>query len=937
MAPNGGKPREADGFGALLLAWRVWAGLTQELLAERSGLSARTIRDLERGRARPRAATVRLLGDALGLRGPDRVRFDAAARRSRRGAALAVPAAVIGSPAGVVPAQLPADVAGFVGRDRHLRALDALLDDPGDGQAGGRQGAVVVAAITGTAGVGKTALAVHWAYQVRQRFPDGQLYINLHGHAQGLPLVPLRALAQLLGALGVAAEQIPVEVEGAAGLYRSLLAGRRVLVVLDNARDAEQVRQMIPGAPGCLVVVTSRDQLTGLVASHGAHRLALDVLPPQEAVDLLARLVGQDRVRAEPEAAAELAEACGLLPLALRIAAANLINHPEQPIAGWLVRLQTGDRLAELAVDGDPHAAVCTAFDYSYMSLDAQGQRLFRLLGLVPGPDFTPEAAAALVGVPVRLAVSVLQRLAGAHLIEQHALGRYDFHDLLRLYARQRAEGGDAEPGRRQALERLLDWYLHTTDAAAKVLYPDKPRLSVPAAAAELPAVRFDGHAAALGWLEAERSNLVAAVQHAAVHGPRPLAWLLADTLRGYFWLRRHTVEWLVVARAALHAAEADGDQQAQAASQLNLGHAHAAVGRYQQAIQHYRDARTLAGQAGWADGLGEALSELGLAHWRLGNLQQAVDHHAQALALYRQTGRLSGQATAQLHLGVATRYLGRLQEAADHQTQALALYRRLGSRQGEGQALGNLGVTDHELGRLQHAYRHLALALTLLQEAGNRFGQAYVLCTLAAVHRDAGLHAEALETAHAALAMADEISHRYIQAVAANTLASIYLRLGHDQEALDCHRQALGLARQSTTRAPEVGALLGLAAVCQRTGHQHQAIDHAQQARIIAGEAGLLILEGQAHTALACAHHALGHHHQARAHAEQALELHRQTGHRLGQARTLYLLGLVLRDTGGAQAAVTCWQQALALFTDIGSPEADSLRGLLPTRDPAT
>jgi tetratricopeptide (TPR) repeat protein/transcriptional regulator with XRE-family HTH domain len=926
-------PSAAEGFGALLRSWRQRAGLTQERLAERAAVSVRAIRALENGRAHPRPATVRLLGAALGLDMTDRAQFDAAARQPSADPGSVLVAAASRRPTGgVVPAQLPADVAGFAGRDRELRALDALL--PGDGQqAGGRGHAVVISTIAGTAGVGKTALAVHWAHRVRERFGHGQLYVDLQGYAQGPPLSPLQALAQLLVALGVAADGVPIEVGQAAGLYRSLLADRRALVVLDNARDAGQVRPLIPGAPGCLVVVTSRDRLGGLVASHGARRLTLDGLAPDEAVSLLGQLLGQDRVAAEADAAAQLAEACGYLPLALRIAAANLTGQPHQSISSYLSRLRAGDRLVELAVDGDPDAGVRSAFDCSYGVLAPDVQRLFRLLGLIPGPELTAQAAAALAGMPAGQAGRMLERLAGAHLLEPRAPGRFGFHDLLRRYARQRGGRQDGEQERQRAIGRLLDWYLHSADAAAEVLYPDKLRLPIPEVAGELPVERFDGHAAALQWLEEERSNLVAAVQHAAAHGPQPTAWLLADTLRGYFWLRRHTVDWLVVARAGLTAATSAGAVRGQAATQLSLGHAQAALGRYHQALQHYSDALLLARRAGWTNGQAEALSELGLGHWWLGNLRQAADHHTQALVVYRQTGRHGGQATALLHLGVATRYLGRLQEAADHQTQALALYRQLGSRQGEAQALGNLGATDHELGRFDRAHQHLTRALALLQEVGNRFGQAYILCSLAAVDRDAGRYAQALEAAQAALTLAGEISHRYIQAVAGNTLASIHLCLGHHQEALDHHRQALDLTHETATRAPEVDALLGVAAVCHQTGHHPQAIDHAQRARAIANQAGLLVLEGRAHTTSASAHHALGQHHQALTHAEQALDLHRRTGHRLDQARTLRVLGLVLRDTDGVRAAVPCWQEALDLFTDIGSPEADGLRRLLERR----
>jgi DNA-binding XRE family transcriptional regulator len=449
-------------LAALLRAWRTRVLLTQEQLAERTGLSVRTIGRMEAGRLRPRSESVRLLADALELSEAERQLLAVAVQG--RPAAAAAPAAPA-APVAPVPRQLPADVAGFTGRSPHLAELDGLL--AGDGEPP----VVLISAIAGAAGVGKTALAVHWAHQVSDRFPDGQLHVNLQGYAAGPPVEPVRALAQLLQSFGLEAEKVPVEEEAAAGLYRSLLSGRRVLVVLDNARDATQVRPLLPGSPGCVVVVTSRDRLTGLVASHGAHRLLLDVLAPDEAVGLLARILGQERVDGDPAGTVELAEACGRLPLALRIAAANLAGEPERSIGSYAGALR-GDRLGGLAVEDDPEVGVRAAFDHSYAVLHPDAQRLFRLLGLVPGPEATPNAAAALAGTAPDAAARLLGRLAAAHLLEVHAPDRYSLHDLLRLYASQRAEREDSGAERQAAVRRLFDWYLHTADSAARLLYP---------------------------------------------------------------------------------------------------------------------------------------------------------------------------------------------------------------------------------------------------------------------------------------------------------------------------------------------------------------------------------------------------------------------------------------------------------------------------------
>jgi tetratricopeptide (TPR) repeat protein/DNA-binding SARP family transcriptional activator len=837
--------------------------------------------------------------------------------------------------AALVPAQLPADVAAFTGRAEELSELGRLLTSAAsqtDEGAGGSS-AVVISALAGTAGVGKTALAVHVAHQLREAFRDGQLFVNLRGYDVGPPLTPVQALAQLLGALGVKADDVPVELDAAAGLYRSLLAGKRMLLVLDDARDANQVRPLLPGDPGCAVLVTSRDRLTGLIASHGAHRLTLDTLTPSESVVLLGRILGPDRVAAEPQAARELAELCGLLPLALRIAAANLIGQPDQSINSYVAELSSGDRLAGLAVEDDPHLAVGAAFDCSYQRLGPDARRLFRLLGLIPGPEVTAGAAAALAGMSPPQAVRLLGRLASAHLIERRGPGRFALHDLLRRYARQRAGQQDGHQACQAAVRRLLGWYLHTADAAARLLYPRLLRLPIRATDAQSPPAAFDDHAGALAWLDAERANLVAAASHAAEHGPGPVAWLLADALGGYFQQRRHTVDWLTVVHAGLAAATAEGDLPAQAAVRLSLGTADLMRGRYAQAIEHYTAASELAGQASWTDGQASSLNHLGNAYLGMGRLQQAAERYTEALALHRQTGRLAGQAVNLNNLGWVSRELGRLRQAADHQTQALAIYRQIGARADEANTLEFLGDLNHAMGHFDQAITHLDHALALHREVVDHSGQAYDLNSLAAVHRDAGRLPQALDLARAAVTLAREMGDRRTEADVRNTLGSVHLRLGHVEQALDHYRQALDLARELGNPRAEMIALLGLATTHQRVGHHSQSMDHAQQALTIASQTGHRIVQGQAHIALAAANLGLGRHDEATRHAHQALAIHRQTGHRLGQASSLAALGQAFHHTSNADAALSCWRESLALFKEIGSDDADDVCALADTQ----
>jgi DNA-binding SARP family transcriptional activator/Tfp pilus assembly protein PilF len=802
------------------------------------------------------------------------------------------------------PRELPADVAGFTGRELALKTLDTLVAD------GTTTGPVVIAAIAGAAGVGKTALAVHWAHQAAERFPDGQLFLDLRGYAAGQPLRHLEALAALLPSLGTPPQQVPADVDEAARLYRTLLADRRVLVVLDNAASADQVRPLLPGSPGCHVIVTSRDRLSGLVAHDGAHRLTLDVLPPEEAQALLATLLGQDRVNAEPDAATELARACAYLPLAIRITAAHLTDYPDRTIAGYVADLLDGDRLTALQTDGDEQNAVGAAFDLSYQHLAPESQRLFRMLALVPGRDFTPDAAAALAGIPPQHTRQLLHRLAGASLVDQRPQGRYAFHDLLRLYALRCSQREDGEPVRQAAVGRLLRFYLHTAEAAIVVLHPQIVRLPMPAtetdppAETEPPAVRFDDAASALAWLDAERANLAAAVRYAADQGPLSMAWLLTDRLRCYLWRSRHTVDWQTIADTARLAAEAEGDLAAQAASWLGLGNLHDAAGRYPAAVEHYLTALTLARRADWTDGQASVLNNLAGVHWSLGQLPHAAGRLAEALVEYRRTGNLAGQAgqaTVLTNLGNVYHELGRLHQAAEHHAQGLALCRQLGLRGSEGISAGNLGEVLADLGRYQEAQTHLTQALDLLREHGSRSDEAGSLSVAAAIRGATGQLAEALHLAEAARNKAIEIGDRRAEAKALNTLGSVLVRLGRLPQAIDCHQQALEVIRQTGDSWPRNTALVGLAAAYHRDGDHEKASAPARQALELARSAGYRVLEGQALTILAEIRLRQGRYDEAAEYAEQAIDNHRETGHRPGESRTLVLLEHIRQARQGA------------------------------------
>jgi DNA-binding SARP family transcriptional activator len=698
-----------------------------------------------------------------------------------------------------VPAELPADAAGFSGRAADLARLDALLPSAG----GRRDTAVVISAIAGTAGVGKTALAVHWAHRIRNRFPDGQLYLNLRGYAAGSPVAPHEGLTRFLRALGVAPEAVPVDEEEAANLYRTRLADKRVLILLDNAASADQVRPLLPGSPGCLVVVTSRDRLTGLVAKEGAHRLALDVLEAADARSLLAAMLGAERVAAQPEAVAQLGRMCAHLPLALRIAAANLTAAPDRSIADYVFELRAHGRLLELTTDdGD---AVRAAFDLSFARLEPAARRLFPLLGLVPGPDVTPAAAAALTGGATTDARRDLETLAAAHLVAQHAAGRYQCHDLLRAYAEDLATQGDpAGP-----VARLLDYYLRTADAATRLLYPHVLRLPRTHDPAPLP-----GEQAAITWLESERANLVAAAVRAADLGMPDYAWRIADALRGWFVHRGHGADGLAVCNAALTAARAAGDEEGEASAHDVLGLIHYNLGDFHQAVTCHTTALAAAKRIGNAVAEANSLHNLGRAHSHLGQPEHAATRHEQALELNRLIGNRHGEAIALNYIGGSALVLGQSGTARSYTRRALELSRELGDRYVEAQSLNSLGIVHWAAGQYSAADTYFVDALRISRELGFSYGEASVLIGLSRVRRCTGRSAEAIECCRDALNLMRDRGIRLFEGRALAELAYSHLELGELEAAAAHAGQALEVARQRRQRLIEARALhvLGLA-----------------------------------------------------------------------------------------------------------------------------
>lgn len=839
------------------------------------------------------------------------------------------PAAAEAGPS-VVPAQLPTDVVAFTGRGQELAVLDRLLPVA---HADARR--LTVAALDGPAGVGKTALAVHWAQRSRGQFPDGQLYADLRGHAQGEPVAPAVTLSQFLHALGVPVDQVPADVAEAAAMYRSLLADKRVLILLDNAAGAEQVRLLLPAGEGNRVLVTSRAQLTGLVAREGAIRVYVDVLPATDAQALVTGHLKTGRVEATPEQVMELAHLCGCLPLAMRIAAANVITHPQRGIGDILDQLRGKDRLSVLAVPGDPASSVANAFELSYARIPDECRRMFRMLGLVPLPDVTVEAAANLAGIPVAEAASALETLAGANLVEERTAGRYACHDLLWRYAAdllERARDGEVQGAR----DRLFGYYLCAADAAARAAYPQALRMArEPLASIPVATPPVEGPVDALQWLESERANLVAAVRHAEDRGWHYWAWSIADSLRGYFWIRMHAAEWKCTAQAALRSALAAGNLQAQAAATLSLGSLYGRQRYHQKASEHGHRALALAQRAGWENGDAAALGNLGIIYAARGEPEQAVDYLRRALATYERTGSQYGVASALTNLGSTYIEMGQLTLAAKCGEQALELNTKLGSSNGRAVNLINLGTLHFLAGRLDMGRVDLQEAQQLSESIGSASGLCVSHRWLARVDLVAGRLDSAERLATSAITIARHSGYLLYEADLLNVLASVHQRRERHHQALDCYHQAIALAEQAEHQNPRSGteAHLGIAAAHLSLGNPQQAYPHLERALVVSRQAPFHMIEAEALTSLAEYYLATGSVDLAMEHARRASALHHDLGCPQGEARSRAVLGRAHQASGDLTIAEQNRQRAHKLLVKVGSSEAEAAAALLAHR----
>jgi tetratricopeptide (TPR) repeat protein/transcriptional regulator with XRE-family HTH domain len=888
-------------FGGLLRRLRDEAGLTQDELAGAAQVSQRAISDLERGiNATARKDTAVLLAGALGLAGPVRALFVAAARGKAPAAEVLAAGRRVapGAFAAAATRCLPRDIGSFTGRQAELGQLMARWAEAAAAAGGG--GVVSVHAIGGMAGIGKTTFAVHAAHQLAGSFPDGQLFLPLHAHTPGQrPVRPADALASLLLTAGVPPAQIPPGVDARAARWRDHAAGKKILLVLDDAAGHQQVRPLLPGTPGSLVLITGRRRLAAL---EDAAVVSLDTLTPHEAADLLARLADRPGVTADDPAVGQLAKLCGYLPLAIGIAGRQLAHHPAWTPAGLADDLAAArDRLELMAAE---NVSVAAAFGLSYADLDHGQQQLFRRLGLVPGPSFDAYAACALHGTTLDAARRCLDELYDQHLITEPAPGRYQLHDLLREHAQTLAAADDPATSE-AAAGRLLDYYLHTALAAGKHFAswwaagdsppPGRPPACVPPVST---------HRQAAAWLEAERANLHAAVGCAATAGFPRHATAIPAAMESFLDARCYWDQSLGLQQMAVDTAYRAGDRPDRARALMRLSGAQcttedypAATASATRALELYRDLGHQAGQ-------GDALGFLGLLHRMSGDYPAAAVCLQQALRLFLDAANPAGQAIVLTELGAVHSGTGDYPAAATSHQQALGLFRSLGHRPGQGYVLTLLGTVYRLTGDYPAAAATLEQASALHREFGDGYKQAMTLIELGVIQRLTGDYRAAAASHRQALRQLSDLGERAGQAGALNELGLVQQLTGDYPAAAASHQQALALFGDLGARDGQAEALNSLGDLSSRTSDSQQALGYHRQALTIAHDIGAPLEEARALEGIGRCHLQDGHAREATAHLQRALTIYQHIGAPDAQRVQQTLQNHELASTSKAQPA---------------------------------
>jgi tetratricopeptide (TPR) repeat protein/DNA-binding XRE family transcriptional regulator len=872
-------------FSLLLRELRDKAGLTQEELAESAGLSTRSVSDLERGVAsKARNQTARLLAEALGLQGKDRAEFEAAARGRPPAPVPATPAPVAVAVAGT--RTLPRDIASFTGREAELGQLIGPVLDEGSG------GAVSIYAIGGMAGIGKTALVVHAAHRLASQFPDGQVFLSLHGHTPGQqPVDPLDALASLLLIVGVPAGQIPPDLETRTALWRDRLAGRRLLLVLDDAAGHEQVAPLLPGSGGSLVLVTSRRHLTAL---EDAQAISLDTLQADQAAELLVRLAARPDLDPADPAIEEITSLCGYLPLAVGMLARQLHHHP-----AWSVG-ELGADLAEAATRLElmqaENRSVAAAFNLSYAELPDGQQRLFRLLGLHPGATIDAYAAAALGGTSLAVARRFLDDLYERYLIAEPARGRYRLHDLIREHARTLA-GADPPQECAAALDRLLDYYAYTAAVSDRLLALQPGTRPDPDAVGSAPAAvpALNDQAKALAWARAERANLLSCLGQVSRSGDRARVVSLTAGLSGLLRIDGPWTDAITLHATAVKAARELGDRPAQAGALKDLGTIQQFACDYPHATAALREALDIYRDLGDQLGQSDALSNLGVVRWLACDYAGAGQALEQALSICRELGDQHGVANALIDLGATRIVTGDPAGAVQAIERALQLYRDLGDREYQCQALLDLGNARLEMDDYPAAAKLVEEALDIARDLGDRRGEAWAFIYLGRLRRLTGDYESGIQVLDEALDIFEGLGDPRGRGNALACRAAIHRLTGDLDGAAGDVEAALGIFTDLGEPRGRARALCELAAVRRLTGDYPGAAE-------VAGE---------------------------------ALSIYRDIGDRNGQATALNEIATLHRDRGELDQATACHREALALAREIGSSwhEAGALAGLGRTR----
>nr|UUG47310.1 transcriptional regulator [Amycolatopsis sp.] len=798
-----------------------------------------------------------------------------------------------------VACQLPAEAGEFVGRADVRRRILALLSPER------LAGSVPVISMSGSAGVGKTALAVLVAHQVRAQFPDGQWYVQMGGTSDN-PRRPVAVLMELLRTSGLEGATLSDDLDTCAAIFRARLADRRVLLVFDDVHTAEQIQPLLPGTPGCAVIVTRRADLPELVPMCAAKLFPLDVLSAAESHTMLARMLGEQRVEAEPQAVAELIRLCARLPLALRVAAAHLATRPHQAVADYVSGLQRGSRLANLAIGGRPGTALRAAFDLSYRTLSTPVRRLFRMLGLVPGARFTVPLGAELAEVDQEQAQRMLDTLAGAHLVETDTAQHYRFHDLLRLYAVERSEEEDTAHERDEAVARLCRWYVHSAEAALRTGHSDQVRMPLPALGKARNTPGFADARSATEWLNSERGNLVALADYAADTEHRKVSIALADLLRGHFRRERHYADWLTVTNAGLRAARAGRDTYATAVMRYNLGLAYQGMSKPREAVEQLNAALADFRDLGAEDFESVALTASAMADLQSPVLRvdDALPKLDRGLRIAQRLGLRGVEAQTHRHLGIVNHARGRIRESLRNFLEADAIYRALGIEPPRAEILARLAFVHQELGRPADAAEHVAEAMAISRYFGARYDLAVAHQVSATGHALCGEYGEARQELAQALKLSREHGYVAVEVNSRNIGASLHRLEGRPDIAVREYRDTLAFAREIGHPQAEATSLVGLALACHDLADFGAAVEHARAALAVAGPPGMLLLQGKAWDASGFARRELGQLGQAAIEVDRAAEIYAECGYELDLPRIRDLQRQLRRELGMAAAA---------------------------------